>query len=313
MTVNPFSAAVQGLRQQNNVYQVPPYPKANTKYTGDDIANLLDLIVQKQRGIDYNPNLTYPEGAQLHLNKKGLAKKGWTVMSGDFDTDPNTPDNVLLVDDKKIPRVVDGYSIGTGNRKRRDNVFLQHKGVYNSLESNELKKQFMKYLRSPEGKAADYGDFDEWNRTHPRVESNYTRLQRYLSSRLSRILEGLNIPKTAVNYIPLLSEIMKVIITEYKKLNPSVKKLTTQDYEKIANYELENKDLSGVIQKHLKTKGRLVTYSADPFATPTTTYQAYNRGTPSVNVKRQSQAPSFIPPSSTATQETTDDSTIFEE
>ena len=59
---NPFQETVTNLRKAGKIGQAPPYKGAKAKYTGNDVAELINLIVTKQRGIDYNPNLTHPQG-----------------------------------------------------------------------------------------------------------------------------------------------------------------------------------------------------------------------------------------------------------
>jgi hypothetical protein len=325
---NPYVVLRQKLGE--NPTFTPSQPRAflgskAPKYTAGDVANLMNLVIDKQRGIDYNPNLTYVQGA----NKFASKRKGWTGISGDFDNDPLTPDNVVILDKDGVPRVVDGYSIGTGIKRRNTATFLPRKTEYDSLTSDILKKQYKKYLKSKEGRESNYQDFQGWNAAHPHTESNYARLQKYYSQRLTKILNSVNIGKNQVNFIPLLSEILKSIIGLYKSQHPEIKKLTVKDYEQIANYDLENeKDLSNVIAKHLKNKGRLVQYTADPFAEPGSLAQ-FERGTPTVNVKSRSRQPrtmaapdlpSFIPPSSDQQSfrdqlsgGLEDDSTLFDE
>jgi hypothetical protein len=311
---NPFQDIYTNLRKNEKMNQAVPYKGSKAKYTGEDVAHLLDLIVERQRDIKYNPNLTYSQGAQNFITKRGLATKGWSTLSGDYDNDPNTPDNVLILDKGKVPRYIDGYSIGTGERKRADAILIPRREEIKA-QPEQLKKLYKRYLKSPEGKASNYQDFNGWAQTHPIVESNYAKLQKYFSQRLSKTLTNVGLDKTKVNFIPLLSEVVRSVIGLYKSQNPNTaKKLTVQDYEKIASYPLEsNSNLNTIIAKHLKNRRASVPLATDPFGEAPLTYREFSGGSPTVNVKAQSRQPrtatfpenpSFIPPTSTSGPDT---------
>jgi hypothetical protein len=81
-------------------------------YDVDIATKLSDIVIQGKRGIRYHPNLTTVEGGRDYIKSRGLDPKKWHVISGDWDNDPNTPDNVIIQQQGK-PRVIDGYSLSS--------------------------------------------------------------------------------------------------------------------------------------------------------------------------------------------------------
>jgi hypothetical protein len=72
--------------------------------------------------------LIAPEAAGDWLRRqkeKGLLQ-GWRMESGDFDNDELTPDNVIFKDEEGDDRIIDGYEINDGNKKRYNQNLLRN-------------------------------------------------------------------------------------------------------------------------------------------------------------------------------------------
>jgi hypothetical protein len=48
------------------------------------------------------------------------------MESGDFDNNENTPDNVIFKDEEGDDRIIDGYEINDGNKKRFNQNLLRN-------------------------------------------------------------------------------------------------------------------------------------------------------------------------------------------
>jgi hypothetical protein len=311
--------------------------KGVPKYSDDDVANLLTLVVEKQRDINFNPALTHPAGAQRYLAKRKLDK--WSVLSGDFDNDINTPDNVIVLDDANGARFVDGYSIGSGKRKKQAALVYPHRQKLQAIPTGELRKQYKKYLMSPEGKDGDLNNFAIWREAHPKKATPYNTFIRVLSDNLKYLLNSANISLSSINYVPYLSHVAKLLIDKYKQSYPpqfrktKTGKLipipyTSDDYVNILQmYPLNNqKELPQILNQYTKNKTTLIVPDVgDPFdaSDPAGTYERIlERGTPTVRTKAMTRQPragprtaSFIPQPSTFSQQVSDlpdDSTLFE-
>jgi hypothetical protein len=146
----------------------------NPPREGLDVDNrkLLDLVVDQGRGIRYNRNVLTQEGANQYLQRRGL--NNWAVEAGDFDNDPNTPDNVLVVDDNANLRFADGYYFG----KRRPDVLYRdagytgqvhhyddqlRQGLINEEDARKQKSELKHYFKThitPQSRVDE--PFDEW-------------------------------------------------------------------------------------------------------------------------------------------------------
>jgi hypothetical protein len=111
------------------------------KYDVDIATKLSDVVIQGKRGIRYHPHLTTVEGGKEYIKSRGLDPKKWKVISGDWDKDPNTPDNVIIHQEGK-PRVIDGYSLSS---RRPDFLYRDPKwkgefDVIRKIEDPEVRR-----------------------------------------------------------------------------------------------------------------------------------------------------------------------------
>jgi hypothetical protein len=132
-------------------------------YSEEDVKRLMDLVIKGKKGIKYNPRLTGKEGAESYITKRGL--EGWNVVEGDMDFDPDTPDNVVLLDKNKIPRFIDGYSIS----KRRPDFLFQRPEYTGRI--NEWKGRVKEGQMTEEAFKVSQSDLKQYYKTHSTQQS----------------------------------------------------------------------------------------------------------------------------------------------
>jgi hypothetical protein len=111
---------------------------------------LLRAIGPKNLGVSFNPYLTTEETAKRWLEKKKADDKkygtneygGWGIEVEDLDSDPRTPDDVVIVDSKGNPKIVSGYRLNTGKGRRRAAIF------YNQFPDKRLAAVTRKELKA---------------------------------------------------------------------------------------------------------------------------------------------------------------------
>jgi hypothetical protein len=128
-------------------------------YSLDDSEKLYDLVVTRKGGIKYNPRLVTKETATQYLSDKNLEDK-YNVLSGDFDNDVNTPDNVIVVDEQGRRRYIDGYSLIA----RRPEVLYadEFEDMNYSVKSGNMTKQEADIKKR---------DLKKYNKTHVTAQS----------------------------------------------------------------------------------------------------------------------------------------------
>jgi hypothetical protein len=110
-----YTSLVQGFKHGGGVKakktaKIVRIPRP--RYDYETAKSLSNIVIQGKRGIRYHPNLTTVQGGRDYIVSRGLDPEKWTVDSGDWDNDPNTPDNVIIYQDSK-PRVIDGYTLSS--------------------------------------------------------------------------------------------------------------------------------------------------------------------------------------------------------
>jgi hypothetical protein len=97
--------------------------EGNKYFRGADPgAALMYLIGMKGKSVSYNPYLTTPMPADFWLNKQKQANPKfakWSVTAEDLDSDPTTPDDVLVLDGRGRPQIVSGFRITNPESRRR--------------------------------------------------------------------------------------------------------------------------------------------------------------------------------------------------
>jgi hypothetical protein len=84
----------------------------------------LDLIALRKHGISYNPELTTLYSAQGYLDRikknRGRRFHRGRVLTEDLDFNPNTPDNIIILNSKDLLASIDGYELNDGRKNRKD-------------------------------------------------------------------------------------------------------------------------------------------------------------------------------------------------
>jgi hypothetical protein len=195
------------------------------KYTTDDVKNLSQLIIQKQRGIGFDRKLMTKDGAEKFIRQRKLENK-LRAVSGDFDDDPITPDNVVIVDNQNIPKYIDGYSIIPSTKRISALTTVQtDKAVLKAYSDSDVdtrlyKKWMRQYLTEAERRAHTY---DEWKASKIAKKPNFGQPSAYslfykdTSNKLKAILKDYGLQVRDFDYIPLLARVVKDILDDYKQ------------------------------------------------------------------------------------------------
>jgi DNA-binding HxlR family transcriptional regulator len=165
----PFAPPARGGRPRREgppvatIYVAPPKRKAvslkRPVYTVDSSDKLYDLVVTGKGGIKYNPRLVTKASAIKYLSDRNLEDK-YNVLSGDFDDDVNTPDNVVIVDEQGRRRYIDGYSFTT---RRPDVLYVDEVAdLNNQVQMGTLDKNVADIKK---------GDIKKYNKTHVTAQS----------------------------------------------------------------------------------------------------------------------------------------------
>jgi hypothetical protein len=102
------------------------------EYDKDESAyDLLKALADTNEGVSYNSYLTTEETAKRWLAKKQAEDarkgtsdyKGWQIDVEDLDSNPATPDDIIMVDAEGIPQIVSGYRLNDGRSRRKAAVF----------------------------------------------------------------------------------------------------------------------------------------------------------------------------------------------
>jgi hypothetical protein len=100
----------------------------NKKEPGWELAR---AIGPRNLGISFNPYLTTEETARRWLQKKQADDekygtdnyRGWKIETEDLDSNPRTPDDVLVLDSRGNPKIVSGYALNSGKGRRNASIF----------------------------------------------------------------------------------------------------------------------------------------------------------------------------------------------
>jgi hypothetical protein len=83
----------------------------------------LHLIALRKQGIFYNPDLTTLDSAQAYLDRikknRGHRFYGGRVLAEYLDFDANTPDNIIILNNKDLLASIDGYEFNDGRKYRK--------------------------------------------------------------------------------------------------------------------------------------------------------------------------------------------------
>jgi hypothetical protein len=124
---------------KKDVIQKPVYKKSKaSKLNVNDLINFMDIIIRKQRGIDYNPKVVHPEGVLQYIKDN----PNHSFHIADMDNDPRTPNNMIVYDSNGIPIYIDGYSIVSGEKRIKDYYNQEYK-----LKPKEKQALYRKYLK----------------------------------------------------------------------------------------------------------------------------------------------------------------------
>jgi hypothetical protein len=99
------------------------YPAQYRNHEGWDLLRAIGLY---NHGISYNPFLTTPHTAQQWLSAKQQAKNkllNYSIVTEDLDNNSLTPDDVIIVDHRRIPRFVDGYHFRDPQNRNKASMF----------------------------------------------------------------------------------------------------------------------------------------------------------------------------------------------
>jgi hypothetical protein len=88
------------------------------------LKELLDLIALRKHRISYNPELTSLDSAQAYLDRikknRGHRFYGGRVLVEDLDFNPNSPNNIIILNNKDLLASIDGYELNDGRKNRKD-------------------------------------------------------------------------------------------------------------------------------------------------------------------------------------------------
>jgi hypothetical protein len=137
---------------------------------------LVKTIGEKNKGVSFNPYLTTEYTAKQWLadrqaqdKKAGLSThEGWGVVAEDLDTNPETPDDIIVVDSRGNPRIVSGYSINSGKGRRKAAA------MYNQFPSRKIAGDVRKFMKINKNTRL-FNKYLEDQATHARNQSNYNQ------------------------------------------------------------------------------------------------------------------------------------------
>jgi hypothetical protein len=120
---------VRGTPEYNrrkNYYEnmIKNHCRTTFNYDFKGMQELLDLIALRKQGMSYNPELTTLDLAQAYLDRikknRGYIFYGGRVLAEDLDFDPNTFNNIIILNNKDLPAAVDGYELNGGKKDRKN-------------------------------------------------------------------------------------------------------------------------------------------------------------------------------------------------
>jgi hypothetical protein len=203
-----------------------------SKARDQQLANLANTIVRSRRGVGYKPNLAYREGADQFL----LDHPGYVYRYGDFDNNINTPDNILILDDRGNPHYIDGYYLRDDNMRRGMAAAvgpMKSTRAYKTMSKLEkrLFNQFVKENWQTPNNIND-ANYKQWlqyyMRKHPNVGTITPMhgLQKTISDKIKVELDKVGLLPKDVRFIEMQSHILSNLIEQAKK-DYGVSKLTT--------------------------------------------------------------------------------------
>jgi hypothetical protein len=189
------------------------------------------LVLNRKHGIRFNPRLAAFPTANTWLNERQARYPeqygGWDVQTGDFDNDPETIDNVIIRDAQGRWRIVDGYSLDAGTKKRlRQAIFTEYpnaidrKGFLQGSDKFAL-KMAKKYLNLSKTKRDQFGNFDNYVTnfisTHPNTlkQSPYQQIRAMVANTLRNANVKDQLPHKKF-YIPAMAKTVKAVYDSLK-------------------------------------------------------------------------------------------------
>jgi hypothetical protein len=168
----------------------------------DDIGyDLLRLVGMYNKDIGFDPyltNLYTAESWLLQEQAKGKYKD-CDVVTENLDNNTRTPDDVIIVDENRIPRFVSRYYVKDGKKRRKAailNHFYPTKGaltkIRNDLKRNRNVKLFNKWLTEQSNHANEVRPFNQnWYADWLQNRSRYRR-DRFILDRVNNDEEFLD-------------------------------------------------------------------------------------------------------------------------
>jgi hypothetical protein len=224
---------INGNEEADQKYKEERYDNANVR-------NLMDLLITKGKGITYTPALTNARGALKYV----LKKPGWGVKAGDYDNDPDTPDNVIIFDEKLRPRYIDGHFINSGDKKRTDAKVREIKESDYAKKHPDEKINFTylaKNMTPQQIRESSLGAIYEWQEREKkrnekkgdRKRSKYYEFHDRVSALLKEQLGDDFVKKYGIGLlgkvVGFFTNQVKITMME-KNIKP---KLTDEDYDKL--------------------------------------------------------------------------------
>jgi hypothetical protein len=169
----------RGNGNNNNGHTEYPNIHGDPWYDGPSTYSLRNIIIDRKRGITYHPKLIAPEAAGDWLRRqkeKGLLE-GWRMESGDFDNDENTTDNVIFKDEEGDDRIIDGYEITDGNKKRYNQNLLRNFPYETYVRKKPVFPMIKDFYNQPKPIIDDFDgkahNWVQWRKVQPAFSDEY--------------------------------------------------------------------------------------------------------------------------------------------
>jgi hypothetical protein len=134
---------------------------------------LMRSVGLQNKGVTFNPYLTTQESARRWLEKKGRRDptyKRWSIETEDLDSNPNTPDDIIMLDAAGNPRIVSGYMLNDGSGRRKAailyNQFPDRRAAAAARKQAKANKQmplFNRWMKDQSYSAKSFSPYgDAW-------------------------------------------------------------------------------------------------------------------------------------------------------
>jgi hypothetical protein len=204
---------------------------------------LANLLINRKHGIRFNPRLAAYPTATTWLNERASKNPslyaGWDIQSGDYDNDPETPDNVIVRDAEGRWRVIDGVSLDAGTKKRlKQALYTAHpraidrKNLLTNSDPFALKMYKKWIVLSPKTKASYNNDANNYVMHYLQRKPNagkltpYQKLRRAVTNVLrSQRKDTINVKRL---YIPTMAKTIGIINQNIKLGNGTLDQVTPE-------------------------------------------------------------------------------------